>query len=697
MNMELAAVRRPSFMIGIALCSALFSSAVMARPAHAACANEALRIGASVALPDCRAYELVTPANTGGSRPVAANFTDTKGGFDSALVSTGADSVIFNAIGGALPNTPGTGRTDRYEATRGPAGWISNLIGPTSSQAEFNFPGGIDSTHSYGFFEVDGQGGSLVEAFGVETEPFAGKEASLLWGPAGQFTPLGEGPLGVENLSCGDYIAPDGEHIIFESGYQVCNGNHLTPPPVRLREDSPPPEVHAVYDRTPSGLHTVSLLPGDVTPTTDSAFEGSSVDGSVTLFVNPTATPIEIGVPPIENGAILYARLNDAETVEVANSEAGTVTPAGVSQNGEYVFYMQNGNIYAFDPVADEHTTIVESEDAELVNISADGSHVYFVSHKQLDGSNGKLGAPNLYVWTRSTETTRFIAVVSEGDLSGGAGEPFLTDWTAGPAAALKAQFIGGASEASRTNPTGTALAFESRGELTSYENDGHVEVYLYQAEPESLICLSCNPNVKPAAANASLQSIRPNGGDTSTTVPLTAIYPTANVTNDGKMVLFQSEESLVPMDNDGLQDVYEWKDGSLFLISSGQSQQNDYLYANTTTGSDVLFLTGDGLVPRDENGGNGAIYDARVGGGFAESSSSTGCSGEACQGPPSVIPGLSTPASSTFTGAGNVRHHRKHHRHRKHRRHHKHRKRYHRPEGDRNQARRYGNLREGM
>ena len=69
--------------------------------------------------------------------------------------------------------------------------------------------------------------------------------------------------------------------------------------------------------------------------------------------------------------------------------------------------------------------------------------------------------------------------------------------------------------------------------------------------------------------------------------------------------------------------------------------------------GHDVFFVSGDLLVPRDQEAAP-SIYDARVDGGEApEAAPSEPCQGEACQ-PATPAPPNTTPASLSFEGPGN-------------------------------------------
>jgi hypothetical protein len=584
------------------------------------CPNAAFRVGPSASLPDCRAYELVTPA---------ANFNEILGAFASQLVSPNPahDSVVFQTVGGALSGSNGTGNTDRYEAVRGGSGWTTRLIGPTAAQTEQPVPGGFTPDHGLYFLTL---GTSSAPDYGsLNIGESAGRGPVYIHRRDGGFELVGRGSLGESPFVEPDYISADGAHIIFRSGTQAGS------PAIRLEPQSPPEGVSAIYDRSIGGpTRVVSLLPGDVIPSTESFFEGAAVDGSTILFANE---------------GTLYARVDNAVTEPV--SSAGAWVPAGVSINGEHVFYEEGGNLFTFNTTSLITTQITSSGDAQFVNVSTDGSHVYFVSRSQLDGANGELGANNLYVWDSRSADTRFIATVTEADVTGGIN---LVRWASDAATPTMSSTHGPANDPSRTNPDGSVLVFQSRAKLTSYENAEHIEVYRYDAEVPSLTCVSCNPNAVTATADASLQSVWSGSQDPVT--PLPPVYPVANVTDDGQSIFFQSPEPLLKSDADVAQDVYEWKAGHLGLISSGTSRLNDYLYSVSSDGEDALFLTNDHLLPFDRSSA-GAIYDARVGGGFPiVGAGLPPCQGDACQGEPLAAAPFVTPASERVHARAQLR-----------------------------------------
>ena len=577
--------------------------------AEEACPNAALRTGPSAKLPDCRAYELVSPADTGGLVPDGRLEINT--GFNTPLATADGNDVFF-VTEPALPGAEGPGVMASYKSVRSTDGWTTHLIGPTGPQAVYPSPHGLSADHRYLIFgvqSVNGQSnfeGSLA---------MPGVEVNYFQGPDGIIHLLGQGSLTADPAAEAHWVSADGGHIIFTTE-------------VALEPDATAAPNKSVYDRTQDGaVHVASFLPGDLTPSTSSPYRGASADGSVVLF---------------ENSGDLYARVDDERTLWVAG--ASPVTPAGVSQNGAKVFYVQSGNVYSFDTATQAKTLVAGSGDVELVNISADGSHVYFVSHQQIDGE-GVAGQLNLYVWDEASESVRFIVVLDPTDVTG---VQNLTTWTPWVSAG---SFETG-RDPSRTTPDGTVFVFESHANLTAYDSGGHSEVYRYDAADESLLCVSCAPGGSPAVSNAQLENISLEGG---LYVGTNGHSRVENVTDDGNTVFFQTGDPLVARDTNGVTDVYEWHDGQVSLISSGQAAHPSNLYSTTPSGRDIFFTTSVSLVPQDENGGTIRIYDARIDGGISQAVKPVECEGDACQGEAGRTPELPSMGSSVFTGMGNL------------------------------------------
>ena len=119
-------------------------------------------------------------------------------------------------------------------------------------------------------------------------------------------------------------------------------------------------------------------------------------------------------------------------------------------------------------------------------------------------------------------------------------------------------------------------------------------------------------------------------------------------VSDDGRRVFFETDESLVDEDVNGVSDVYMW-DGGLRskLISSGRGLYDSHFLDASASGDDVFIATQNQLVASDRDDSIDA-YDVRVNGGFLEDAPRP-CAGDECQGGVPGAPGLMSAGSVAF------------------------------------------------
>jgi hypothetical protein len=633
------------------------------------CSNEGLRVGFSALLPDCRAYELVTPGDTNAKTPIGNIIVGST--FAMRLASPAGDRLSFVIEGGLIPGSNGTGSLggDQYLSSRGGGGWETIYRGPTAAEAAATLSGSNSPDQQFTLWSTNGFGGTAE--LEVEDEDV---NTSYVHYPDGHSALVGRGSLGTDPRAGGELISEGGGHIVFVSGYNVKESY----PGVHLEPNGPPAGTSGIYDRTPDEItHVVSLLPGNVPQAAgqNAVFEGASLDGRGVAFTI---------------GSSLYLRYENTETFKVGTN----VKYAGIMAAGNRVFYLESGNLHRLDVSSGQRTAFTTSGDVTPVNISGDGAVAYFLSHSVLTSSPNPSGAQpvageeNLY---RSREgALSFVGTVTKQDAEPGVSElAGLARWVP-----HVVSFGEAAEEPSRTTPDGKFLLFVSRADLTGYDPKGHAEVYRYDAAGV-LQCLSCNPTLAGPSGEASLDS--PTGLRT-TPFPFSTHTEVDNLRSDGRRAFFESTEALVPGDTDGLQDVYEWEAagvgscaapaGCLYLISSGHSRRADFLYAVSDSGDDVFFRSEDLLLGADQEE-TPSIYDARVGGGFPEPVSGE-CEAEGCRPALAPTPDLDAPAAPALGAKDNVKPHcpkgkrrvRRHGRVRCVKRHQRHHHRHHRKAG---------------
>jgi hypothetical protein len=418
-----------------------------------------------------------------------------------------------------------------------------------------------------------------------------------------------------------------------------------------------------------------------------------SGDGSQVVFTSPE--PAVEGEPGCHPGEI-YLR-EGATTVQVSASQRtngkGEPAPdphgprpklyAGAAQEAgkiNTVFFTsseeltnsantgsedQGNDLYAYNftkPVGERLTDLTpDSKPADangasviaFIHSSTDGSIVYFTatgvlsSEPNSQGEKAQGGASNLYVYDANTGATRFVAPGNGIEGARSAGQAF---------------FAGG-RVTSQATPDGRHLVFSSSEHITSYDNVGAAEVYLYDEHANRVVCVSCDPSGAPPTSSAQLPAEREVSAYFVEDEPHTLPAPRF-VSDNGERVFFNSSDQLTPdapppspskahLVNNihgscGFEcNAYEYENGHVYLIAPAAT-----VSTVTPSGNDVFFYTYAQLLPQDRDG-TVDIYDARVGGG-SPALAAPECTGASCQGAPAPAPIFAAPPSATFNGVGN-------------------------------------------
>jgi hypothetical protein len=682
-------------------------------------------------LPDNRAYEMVTPPHKN------ASLIGGTGGIltiEPAIAEDGSRLMVSNiqCFGGAESCVALRGQVGQpLLFTRTAAGWTATALQPAARQ-----------------FEADTEWLFSVEAgtalFSMPTPPMYendlyAREAN--GGPGASFadigplTPPSEGPQGQPfgTSGAGFQATADLSRVAYNNSTELHQALEFS------GSGNPAPQLVGVS----GGEGSEDLISSCSTEIGHSTFQVPGVmsaDGETLYFTAeqcPAGTGANAKTPAPVNE--VFARVGEARTVAISEPQApqipggpgphgecaeaecvkNTESPpapavnpswreasfAGASADGSRAFFTsaqqltdnagqgEGANLYESEctagcegPASEERRSLIDASEASgggkvsgggprvegVVAISGDGSHVYFVAQGVLtaapnrQGEVARDGANNLYVFERDADhpegATAFIAQLPQADSE---------QW---------GHTIGGRAN---VTPDGRFLVFESQGDLTpdATRTDGAVQIYRYDAQTGELIRLSIGERGFNDDGNAGL-------GDAKLRIPFVGWSGQASpqrsdptMSHDGRFVFFESPIGLTPAALDDVQigtrggepayaeNVYEWHEGQVYLISDGRDTSAVYggeesgvkLIGTDATGANVFFTTADQLVPQDIDT-QVDFYDARIcepenGSPCIQSAPPPlpPCLGEACHGIPATQPAPPSGGTLTFNGAGNL------------------------------------------
>lgn len=612
-----------------------------------ACPNAALRTGPSAALPDCRAYEQVTPVDKEGAQDIETY----NNSFAGALVGEDGEHFWLWDPGVQWGASPDPSHSN-YQFTRTATGWRMTSItpssaGPDSYQPEI-FNGNLTQVGlGVGWETTDASASANLEfQLGAVGGPYATltsvprKYTSELVAASADFSKqilrsedhslLGSASGTTTGYDLYEYSAGELRQVNVDGGSPIGSCG------ARMAEG------YEDYDGSGGGSEG---------GTKASSPHAVSANGSRVFF---EAVPGDNCGEPSD----LYMRVNGSETVDIgagsflaANAE-GTQVLLQHDNNGVYevlLYETETGQTKLL-------TSLNRSIQTRLI-VAEDMNVFYLSTPERLTGEAPPGGG--IYRYDIGTETLSFVVQSNEATSSGNNSQSVSPD----------GRYLYWNSEAVTDVPGGANSATAPSVHTFA--------VYRYDSAENVVQCMSC---ASPYDPEPKLESTFQEQGTSHSYDGV----PDATVSSaNGDYVFFDTTAALVPQDVDGevapetsgfgsvhesfgystSSDVYEWRkngvdgcshiQGCLALISSGTGGEKNVLIGTTESGRDVFFATHSQLAPTDTDSA-GDIYDARIGGGFPTSVRPVECEGDACS-TPLAPPVDSTPASLSFSGPGNM------------------------------------------
>jgi hypothetical protein len=658
----------------------------------AACGAKSEAAVAVTALPDNRAYELVSPPDKNGGDVLAATAR--------TRVATDGGAIAFASLTG-FGDVAGTGIASDYLAVRshdphpGTSGWTTHAVtppqDPLTSRANIAamdplYEGDFSPDLSRGIFRAwsllgDAPNVSNVENLYLRTDlRSAGAGSYQLLSDA--VAPVGSPFIASANRPFLAGTSADFEHVLFESRFSL-TADAAGDGPWLYEWDHGTLQVAGVLpDGTPlsgalagQGARQLRYTPHTISADglkiffTDPATGFNGTDGTLYLRKTDSATDSRSTV-----------QLNASERTDCADQASCSGTPEpdpggpqpatywDASVDGGRVFFTTgealtddapvDGDIklYMYDttkPDDDPHNLTLLSVDDEpadshslegAIGASADGRYAYFIAAGQLVSGSPLLGTDRaLYLWHDGNVI--YIGTLNQQE-----------DW----AYDLPQNWNLTTSEA-RVTPDGRHLLFmSSSGEGLTELNQGNCperpsgqcrDLYVYSADTGQLRCASCGQDSASANADAAINVATNTSGAVGTWSRNRAI------SDDGRYVFFSTVNALVPEDINGKSDAYEYDTATdrLHLLSSGKDPSDSYFMNASPSGNDAFILTRQRLVGWDIDEAYD-LYDVRVGGGFPDPTPAPpNCEGDACQGASAPAPAIPAQAGTASADRGDL------------------------------------------
>jgi hypothetical protein len=671
-------------------------------------ANEAFRTGPSALLPDCRAYEMVTPLekNNGDIYVLNETFSGLPAALNQSSTSIPGSKLTYGTYR-AFGDAKSAPFTSQYIAARDAAAeeWLSHGISPLRSRPIFGVlasadtefkafspdlceawlrtvsepllaPGGLKGFPNIYRTQDEECGGPSYEAlttaewqnFGPGKEPTARQELQGV--SANGDKAIFIAPDSLEGSGAPN-IGPDQPQLYIWAGGPLPVFACILP-----NGEAKAPCSGGMNSTLGTGKSRSANVQGAISGDGTRVFWTASGGGPGKIYLREHAEQGQVGSECSEAGIACTIAVSKA--AEELSGTSASQFFAAAGDGSKVIFATVKDleppkedieDLYEFH-VDSETTTLIahhvlpDLAKSSILGASEDLSHIYFASTDVMGGANSEgdvaqTGKPNLYLDEEGS--IRFVGTLSNADVTNGT-------FTLSP---IEREPKG---HTARVTPNGEHAAFMSAAPLTGFDNtdakngEADAEVFLYDAAANEgqgeLICASCNPSgARPTGANLRDQS-SPFWAAAQIPVFENTLHAARALSDDGARLYFESSDTLAARDTNSRRDVYQWEaldsggcdegdaafsaqaEGCIDLISSGQSSKDSEFIEASPNGNDIFLATLSSLLPQDY--GLVDIYDARVGGGFkSPPPRKVPCEGEACQSPPAP-PVPPTPATAT-------------------------------------------------
>ena len=488
-------------------------------------------------------------------------------------------------------------------------------------------------------------------------------------------TQLGSSSEGIEGSSRDTYnaVSEDGEKVFFTA--RACSDEPGEPAVDELYARVGGASTTAISEPTAADCSACNTTTG----LQNAVFQGASQSGDKVFFLT------EQELLPGQTGMNLYEYdFNGPKGAKISlvSGGEGATEPkvqgvARVAENGERVYFVAKGdlaginaeekepeaeadNLYVYDteshslafvatlltPTEESSLGLEESEEASKVSTLAEyrGEAAF---DEALGHGASREEAFKLYLEVEAREKTNLTGTLGpSGTLAQDATVWRIEDRRLAQATA-----------------DGRFLLFSSSADLTSGDHSKVPQLFEYDAVKQALSRISIgqggtysddgNASTFHEAAHIPKQSWL------GTDLPTAESFSSA-LSGDGSSVFFTSAARLAPQATSGDTNVYEYREGNVYLVSDGHDASGAAgsptvnLFGIDPSGKDAFFLTADPLVPQDGETQE-ALYDAREAGGFPAPLVSPGCTGETCRGAVGATPQLASPGSAGQLAGGNV------------------------------------------